>query len=65
MSLMWVKCSSKTSVQPSLKRKEEDPNIQVVKEGDVKCEKCHRDFKSTADLKQHIDVKHRLVQLCL
>ena len=52
------KMPSKTSVQHSLKRKEEELNIQVVKEGDVKCEKCHRDFKSTADLKQHIDVKH-------
>ena len=53
------KMSSTTSVQPSLKRKEEEPNIQVVKEDDLKCEKCHREFKSTADLKQHFDVKHK------
>ena len=53
------KMPSKTSVQPSLKRKEEEPNIQVGKEGDLKCENCHRDFKSTADLIQHIDVKHK------
>ena len=53
------KMPSKTSVQPSLKRKEEETNIQVVKEGDVKCEKRHRDFKSTGDSKQHIDVKHK------
>ena len=50
------KMMSKTSVQPSTKRKEEETNIQVVKEGDVKCENI---TGISADLKQHIDVKYK------
>ena len=61
LDLSSVRSSVSTS-QPrisSIRGKEEEPNIQVVGEEDVKCNKCQKEFKSTAELKQHIDVKHK------